>query len=235
MVSLDCNVCRFKLQCLYSKITSQITRVRWNELKRTRIYQKNESIFNEGEIPNSFFCVCKGRVKITKSSSSGDSIIIGIRNPGMMFGYACLCRDSSYITSSKAMNESLISVFHKDVWTDLLKSDFEFSIELMRLFCAEIGNLQTRLATMAYQSAEEKIASVLLNHISFTTQSTPTPTVYNIKRNEIAELCGLRVETVVRTLQKLERKKIIKRESHAIKILQIKQLIELKGENSNSY
>ncbi len=233
MVSLDCNACKFKLQCLYSKITSQITRVRWNELKRTRIYKKNEAIFNEGETPNSFFCVCKGRVKVTKTSDNGESIILGIRNPGMMFGYACLCKATNYTVSAKAMGESLISVFHKDVWVDLLKSDFEFCLELMRLFCAEIGNLQTRLATMAYKSAEEKIASVLLNHISFTTQSTPTPTVYNLKRNEIAELCGLRVETVVRTLQKLERKKIIKRESHAIKILQIKQLIELRGENGN--
>jgi DNA-binding MarR family transcriptional regulator len=81
---------------------------------------------------------------------------------------------------------------------------------------------------MLYKNARERIVNVLLNHISFTTQASKIPTVYNLKRNEIAELCGLRVETVVRMLRKLEKKKIIKRERNAIKIIDMKSMLNLK-------
>jgi CRP-like cAMP-binding protein len=82
---------------------------------------------------------------------------------------------------------------------------------------------------MAWQNAEEKVINVIINHISFVTQNDPNPIV-SIKRSEIAEICGLRVETVVRTLQKLEDKKIIKRDGQKIKILSLSKLLEI---NSN--
>ena len=227
MQSLDCNLCKFKNQCLYSKLTSQLIRARWNKLKIIKNYKNGETIFDEGDTPNSLFCVCKGRVKITKTSDNGENAIISIRKPGMMFGYSSMCQGANY-TASIAMGDVYISSFNKNTWLEFLRLDFDFSIEIMKSFCTEIEDLQTRIALMLYKNARERIVNVLLNHISFTTQASKIPTVYNLKRNEIAELCGLRVETVVRMLRKLEKKKIIKRERNAIKIIDMKSMLNLK-------
>ncbi len=224
MVSLDCNICNHKNNCLYSKINSHITRARWNELKKTFIYKKNDYVFKEGETPQYFFCVCKGKIKIEKNTLNGNEAIISIRAPGMMFGYACLCKNKKYELSAISMGESFVSGFHKDLWIEILKSDFEFCIEIMRQFCIEIGNLQEKIASTLYQTAEEKISSVLLNHISFPTHTEQIPVVYNLKRNDIAKLCGLRIETVVRILKKLEKDKIIKRDKSYIRVLNIDKL-----------
>ncbi|MEF3280003.1 MAG: Crp/Fnr family transcriptional regulator [Elusimicrobiota bacterium] len=233
MLSLDCNNCKFSSNCLYSKIKLEQVRQKWNKYKRTCSYRNGDIIYNEGDVPTAIYNVCKGRVKISRSSASGENIIIWIKNPGSMFGYYSLCRNELHKSSSKSMGDTIISTFPKDFFVDLLKSDFEFTLEIIKGFCSDILYLQTRLSNMAYKTAEEKIASVLINHISFSTKNTKTPYVYNLKRTEISEIAGLRIETVVRTLQKFEKRKIIKREQNSIKILSIDDLLKISNTNNN--
>jgi len=229
IVFLDCSKCNSRELCFYSKIKSPITRARWNHSKNTRTFRKEEIIFLEGDIPHNFYVVCDGRVSISKTLSNGKKTILSIRTPGHMFGYACICRGTRYIITAKSITDTKVSCFPKEKLIEMFRADFNFCLEIIKLLCVEIGNLQTRLCMMAWQNAEEKVINVIINHISFVTQNDPNP-ILSIKRSEIAEICGLRVETVVRTLQKLEDKKIIKRDGQKIKILSLNKLIEI---NSN--
>ncbi|MCX7905880.1 MAG: Crp/Fnr family transcriptional regulator [Elusimicrobiales bacterium] len=229
MLLVDCLSCRSKECCIFSKIKNELTKKNWNELKKICFHKKGDIIFQEGEIPKSFFIVCNGKVKIYKTSSKGNQMIISIRTPGSIFGYACLCRDDIYTATAKVSENSTIAIFPKEFWIDLLKSDFDFSLEIMKLMCSEIGYLQMRLAQIAYQTADEKVASVLINHIKFTTNTNKEPEISELKRSDIAEICGIRIETVVRTLQKLEEKKIIKRKGSNIKIINLQELIKING------
>lgn len=230
MLIIDCNKCKEKDYCIFSKIKSEETKKRWNESKRICFHKSGDTVFREGETPNSFYIVCSGKVKIYKSSKNGNQMIVSIRLPGNIFGYTCICRnDTVYHITAKVAENSTISLFPREIWIDLLKSDFDFSLEIMRLMCSEIGNLQMRLAQIAYQNADEKVASVLLNHIAFTTHTDKVPEIVKLKRTDIAEICGLRIETVVRTLQKFENKKIIKRTGTTIKIINLDELIKMNG------
>ncbi|MCX7641199.1 MAG: Crp/Fnr family transcriptional regulator [Elusimicrobiales bacterium] len=232
MPIVDCRRCIINDYCIFSKIKLESTKKRWNELKRICFHKKGDIIFQEGEIPKSFFILCNGKIKIYKTSSNGNQMIINIRTPGSIFGYSCLCRNDIYTTSAKVSENSTIAIFPKEFWIDLLKRDFDFSIEIMKLMCSEIGYLQMRLAQIAYQTADEKVASVLINHIRFTTNTNKEPEIYGLKRSDIAEICGLRIETVVRTLQKFEEKKVIKRIGSNIKIINLQELIKINGINN---
>lgn len=224
---LDCDKCSFRKQCIYSQIKNPKTKRIWNTNKRSCINHDGDIIFQEGDYPENFMLVCKGRVKLYKTTPSGEQVITAIKYPGNMFGYSCVCREDRFILNAKAMGEIYISFFPKKFFIEMLRNDFDFCYAIMKIFCMDIGNLQTKIASMAYQTAEEKIAGILLNHISFSTKNTPTPTIYGLKRTEIAEISGLRIETVVRTLARFEKKKIIKRERDSIKILDMDKLLEI--------
>ncbi len=232
MPIVDCKKCIKNDICIYSKIKSEKAKEMWNELKRICYHKNGDFIFQEGDNPKSFFIVCSGKVKIFKNSGNGNFMIISIKPPGSMFGYSCMCREDTYIVSAKSMENTTIATFPKDFWVNILKNDFDFSLEIMRLMCIEIGYLQTRLAHIAYHTAEEKVASVLLNHIRFTTQGEKEPEISQLKRTDIAELCGLRIETVVRTLKKFESKKIIKRSGMKINILNMAELLKFSSSDN---
>lgn len=232
MPLIDCNKCIGKKVCVYSKIKSEYAKRLWNESKRICFHKEGDIIFSIGDIPNSFFIVCSGKVKISKPSSSGNNIVIGIKTQGSIFGYSCMCREDIYNTTATSMDNSTIGIFPKKLWLDILKSDFEFSVEIMKLMCIEIGYLQSRISHIAYKTADEKIASALINHIRFTSHDEAKPEVIHLKRIDIAEMCGLRIETVVRTLQKFEKKNIIERKGVNIKIININELINISNNNN---
>ena len=83
----------------------------------------------------------------------------------------------------------------------------------------EMHSLQLKLNDTAYKPARSKVARALINAISYRSKDTSTPAIHGLKRTEIAEITGLALETVVRTLAELEKRHVIKREPKAIKIL----------------
>lgn len=220
---INCEVCSIKDICIFSKIKLENTKKLWNNTKRVCYYKNGDRIYNQGEKPQNMFILCSGKVKIYHKIN-GSQIITAIKTPGSLFEYSCICKDIIYTTTSIACENTIVSYFPINAWLEILRSDFDFSIELMKLMCSEIGHLQTRLAQIAYHDANEKIASTLITHIKFTSHTSKIPEVSGLKRTDIAEICGLRLETVVRVLKKFENKKIIKRKGNVIRILNIDAL-----------
>jgi len=98
----------------------------------------------------------------------------------------------------------------------------------------EIRIIQFKLKDAAYKPARSKVALTLINSISFRSKNTALPAIHGLKRTEIAEITGLALETVVRTLAELEKRKIIKRELKAIKILDYPMLAKISGIQAKS-
>ncbi|NLH39172.1 MAG: Crp/Fnr family transcriptional regulator [Elusimicrobia bacterium] len=227
---IDCAGCNHKGVCLYSKLTSERTRSKWNNHKKIHIKNNNDTIYTENEKPFLFHILCKGRAKIYKEAANGSKcVIIEIKKPGSMLGYA-ICKERTYNCNARSMGKSTVATFTRDLWVEIIREDFEFCKEILMILCNEITNLQKKLCNMAYKTAEEKVASILINHISFVNKKLMTPIVYNLKRSEIAELSGLRVETVVRTLQKFEKDNILKRNNNFIKIINPEMLFKIGNE-----
>jgi hypothetical protein len=53
-------------------------------------YQKNQKIFNQGDIADSVFFIQKGKVKVTVLSEHGKEAVVGIFAEGQFFGEGCL-------------------------------------------------------------------------------------------------------------------------------------------------
>jgi CRP/FNR family transcriptional regulator len=214
----DCGVCRFKAGCVYSKLDAAAQKT-WNTIKIARKFHNEENIYREGQPPLGIYTVCKGRAKIFSTDAKGQQMITWIRHPGETFGHIALFSEKDYFCDSETMGEAVISFIDKNTLEKFLSSHPETYKVLLRKIASEMRLLQLKLKDTAYKSAHSKVARALLNAITFKSRDTSHPAIYGLKRTEIAEITGLALETVVRTLAELEKRKIIKREVKSIKIL----------------
>lgn len=90
-------------------------------------YQKNQIIFEQGEIADSVFYVQKGRVKITVSSEQGKEAVVGILEPGQFFGEGCLNGHPLRIATTMAMEDCLITSITKHAMIAVLRDEPKFS------------------------------------------------------------------------------------------------------------
>ena len=53
-------------------------------------FEKNEHIFEQGDVADAVFYIQKGNVKLTVLSEHGKEAVVGLLEPGQFFGEGCL-------------------------------------------------------------------------------------------------------------------------------------------------
>lgn len=214
----DCNTCRFKASCLYTQLDPGAQKL-WAGGRLGCKFSDGEEIFAEGQHPAGLYIACKGRAKVTSSDARGQQLINGIRHPGSIFGHIAFFADKPYTSNAMAMGDTSVSFLDKKNLETLMDTWPLTCRVFLRRFANEMRGLQSKIKDTAYKPARSKVARALINAISYKSKGTTNPAIHGMKRTEIAEITGLALETVVRTLQDMEKRKIIKRELKSIKIL----------------
>ena len=222
----DCITCRFKPNCFVVRLDAETQKV-WNSLKLGRKFTDEEQIYAECQPPQGVYTVCKGRAKVFSTDAKGQQLINWIRHPGDTFGHIALFAEDQYFCNSEAMGDTILSfVDKKNLETFLDKHPQTYKI-FLRKIAKELHSLQLKLNDTAYKPARSKVARALINAISYKSKNTTNPAIHGLKRTEIAEITGLALETVVRTLAEMEKRSIIKRETKSIKILDYPTLVKI--------
>jgi CRP/FNR family transcriptional regulator len=224
----DCFSCSFKPFCFSDHLEPDAQKA-WNDIRSARRFKDDEDIYAECDKPAGIFVVCKGRAKVFTTDIKGRQLIIWIRRPGEIFGHIALFAAGDYLCNARSMGDTTLSYIDAKVLGEFLNSyPGTYSLFLNKI-ANEVRTIQLKLKDTAYKPAGSKVALALINAVSFRSGNTAAPAIYGLKRTEIAEITGLALETVVRALAELEKKKIIKRENKAIKILDYPVLSRIAG------
>lgn len=222
----DCIKCQFKQNCFVVRLDAATQKV-WSALKLGRKFTDEEEIYAECQKPLGIYTVCKGRAKLYSTDARGQQMINWIRHPGDTFGHIALFSEKEYTSDAKAMGETVISF----VDAKTLEAFMDSHPQMYRIFLRKIANemrvMQYKVNDTAYKPARSKVAKALINAVSYKSRNTANPAIHGLKRTEIAEITGLALETVVRTLADMEKRNIIKRETKAIKILDYPTLVRI--------
>jgi CRP/FNR family transcriptional regulator len=182
------------------------------ELQRlaTQVYPPpGETIFSEGDLADDVFGLSHGVVRLYKLLPDGRRQILAFALPGEFLGMQFADR---HAFSADAIGEVALCRFSRSELTKFVRSS-PGVMELMVEFAAhELEMAQNQLLLLGSGSAEEKVAMFLVNwqdrlaRFSVFSETVPLP----MRRQDIADFLGLKLETVSRTLAKLEQKNVIR-------------------------
>ncbi|MFA6433966.1 MAG: Crp/Fnr family transcriptional regulator [Elusimicrobiales bacterium] len=222
----NCFSCQFKSSCFCDHLEPAAQKV-WDTIRLAANFTAGEEIYAESQTPAGLFVVCRGRVKIFSTDARGSQMITWIRHPGEIFGHIALFSRNKYLCSGRSMGSTTLSFIETRTLNRFLNAFPGTYPALLHAVANEVRTLQLKLKETAYKPAKSKVALALINAISYKSRNTAAPAIHGLKRTEIAEITGLALETVVRTLAELEKKKLIKREIKAIKILDYATLLRM--------
>ena len=90
-------------------------------------FEKNQRVFDQGDVADSVFYLQKGRVKLTVVSEHGKEAVVGILEPGQFFGEGCLNGHPLRIATTRAMEQSVITSITKVAMIATLRAEPKFS------------------------------------------------------------------------------------------------------------
>jgi len=167
-----------------------------------RNYSKGDVILKEGSLARFYFQIVSGEVKMVNTGESGQEFIQGIFKPGNSFAEPPLFLDVHYPASAIAITDSEILILEKPALLQLLAGNFDLQMQLVRSLSERIYFKSMMAKEISLYDASHRIITLidfLKQRDGYTNELYPV----TLTRQQIADLTGLRVETVIRAVKYL--------------------------------
>ncbi|SHF34888.1 Crp/Fnr family transcriptional regulator, partial [Chryseobacterium takakiae] len=118
--------------------------------------------------------------------------------------------DEKYPVNAVAMSECTVMKVSKSDFTRMLEDHRDVSEDIHKYISYRLYEKFIMMQNLAAHSAETSIIGILQYFKNFSTDKSLYSYEIKLTRQQLASLSGLRVETVIRRLKKLEKDKLIK-------------------------
>jgi CRP/FNR family transcriptional regulator, cyclic AMP receptor protein len=180
--------------------------------------RKDQTLIDEGGPAQDFLQVEEGQIKMYIMNPDGQEFMQGIFNPGESFGEPALLGGFPYPSSAVAMVDSKVWRLPKADFIQLLKENFELHVKLDQVLCKRLQYKSMILTEVSSYDPEHRLTTIL----KYFKSKAPRPDVKSkiivpFTRQQLADMTGLRVETVIRAVKKMEKDGKLSLEGHKIK------------------
>lgn len=182
-------------------------------------YNKGDVLFIQGSKPRFYFQVQSGEIKLFNRSSEGKAFTQSILSKGRGVGEAAILGDFNYLAECTVTKPSKIWLLNKTYFLNLLKDNSEVNLEVSKVISQKLYYTSLMAYENSIESSEHRIMT-LLSYLKHTINQLKNPYEYRVdlSRKEIGELTGLRPETVIRAIKRLEKNNKLKLKNHKIYI-----------------
>lgn len=176
----------------------------------------DEIIFAENTLCNHYYQLREGTVKLNHFAENGKEFIHGFPFAGHCLGESYLFTDKKYAFNAIAISHGELIKIPKDSFLSLLESDPQLSLRISR-YTAERLHFRCVISSLMVVSCPIERLVRVLDHLKeyfgvedrFSFQVPYT-------RGQLCALVGLRIETVIRSLKKMQKMNIVKIEKTKI-------------------
>jgi CRP-like cAMP-binding protein len=153
-------------------------------------YCRDQSVFQQGEVADTIFYIQKGRIKLTVQSERGKEAIVGILEAGQFFGEGCMNGHPLRISTTTAIEDTLVTSITKKAMLAILRSEPAFSEIFVAYLLKRNGRIEEDLIDQLFNSSEKRLARLLLLLANFGKEGSPQPIEPNISQETLAEMIG---------------------------------------------
>jgi CRP-like cAMP-binding protein len=153
-------------------------------------FEKNQHVFEQGDVADTVCYIQKGSVKLTVLSEQGKEAVVGILEPGQFFGEGCLNGHPLRIATTTAMEECVITSITKEAMIAALHTEPKFSELFMAYLLTRNSRVEEDLIDQLFNSSEKRLARLLLLLAHFGKEGRPQPILVEISQETLAEMIG---------------------------------------------
>jgi CRP-like cAMP-binding protein len=154
--------------------------------KIIRNFQKNETVFVQGDAADTVYYIQRGKIKVTVISKHEKEAVVGIMGPGQFFGEGCMNGHALRISTTTAMEDCVITSITKQAMKAALHDQPAFSELFVAYLLTRNSRIEEDLIDQLFNSSERRLARMLLLLSHFGKEGTPQPITPNISQETLA-------------------------------------------------
>tara|TARA_R110002073_G_scaffold8207_1_gene45641 strand:+ start:82460 stop:83056 length:597 start_codon:yes stop_codon:yes gene_type:complete len=171
-------------------------------------YAKNDCIFLENETARYYYQIKNGAVKMNNYNDDGKEFIQGIFYKGQSFGEPPLFINVRYPANAEALSDCSLLILPKESLINLLYENPEVHLHITKALANRLYYKAIIASEISSHEPEHRVLR-FIDYLKYDVHKTEGEFAFKVEhtRQQIADLLGLRVETVIRVIKNLEKKK----------------------------
>ncbi|MDX1411035.1 MAG: Crp/Fnr family transcriptional regulator [Nitrospirales bacterium] len=194
----------------------------FEKIKWSVVYQPGQFVFYEGHAVLGLYIMCTGRAKLTRGTDRGQQRLIEIIEPGKLIEKHTFQDGAVHQSTCEVIEPSQICIVDRAQYLSLLKHNGDFAVKIIKLLSHEMGLSLNETDQFAFASARERVAGLLLELVDRYGEPVQNGVRISLqlKREELAQMAAMTVETVVRILNSFQSSQLILIKGRDITVLQ---------------
>ncbi|MCA9803162.1 MAG: Crp/Fnr family transcriptional regulator [Cyanobacteria bacterium HKST-UBA02] len=189
---------------------------------------KHHVLFSPGDPCDAIFFIEKGRVRVTRLSPEGKTVILALLGPGELIGEAAW-EYGEHDSYAETLDESRIYQIGRDAFQNFIRQNPEFGLRLIQILGGRLKQAQARIEDLVFRQVPSRVARLLLTLAENHGRVTPSGirVEFPLTHQEIADMVGSSRVTVTQILNKFRSSNWIDIESKRVTIHDQEALEEL--------
>jgi CRP-like cAMP-binding protein len=179
-------------------------------------YKKGETIYNEEDHALYYFQIVEGKVKLNSYDEDGKEFIHNILGKNQSFGDSLLFIDKYYPMNAMCLTPTEVIRLPKNNFLEMLEKYPKYSIEMNACLSQRLYFKSIMMQSISSQNPMTRLKGLLDYLRSYHDSDCEQCFHVELTRQQMANLVGLRVETVIRALKKMEKENKIRIEDRKI-------------------
>lgn len=196
---------------------------------KTIHYSQGSAIFLEGTPIFGLYCLCHGKVKLSKTEADGKEVILQIMGPNEIIAHRCFFSRKEFATSAIALEDSDVLLLEKSQFITYLNNDPELSKTLLGYLGDQLELADIRMSSLMRKKVGGRIADFFLDMLKDfgRIERGKQKLDIHLSREEIASIVGTSAETVTRFVTEYKQLGLITEKEKFFYINDVKTLEEI--------
>ena len=217
-IDLNCDSCTIRTHPLFRHLLEQeLQEIMLNKITET--YKRGAIVYQEGNRMKGFCCVQSGIIKIYQTGFDGKEQIIRFAKPGDIIGYRSVVSNEPACTTTEVIEEAVLCHIPTEILLNLVKTNGNFAVELMKLTCKELGEANSYITDIAQKTVKERLAEILIHLEGEFGEDSQGVLNISLTREELSNIVGTATESIIRLLSEFKSQAYIEINGRKIKIL----------------
>ncbi|MDB5203778.1 MAG: transcriptional regulator, Crp/Fnr family [Ferruginibacter sp.] len=165
-----------------------------------------EFVFTQGQNCQFYYQLVSGLIRWVFIGEDGRECIHSLQEPGESFGELPLFDEQPYAASAIAERNAVVIRLHKDTFKQLLMESPQLHQQFSTLFAKRLRYKFSLLQSISTHCPETMINTLLQDLKTDNRNFLTNGDQLCLTRQQIADMTGLRVETVIRTIRTMHEK-----------------------------
>jgi CRP/FNR family transcriptional regulator len=224
----NCETCGLRSKAILCDLVGEDLAA-FEKIKRSLMYKPQQTVFYEGHACLGLYLLCAGKVKLTRSSSRGQRQIVRILESGELIEKHAFRDKAVHEVTCETLEPSQICLIEKEPYMALIRRNPALALSVIQLLSSELGMHMDQLDQFTFKTARERLAGLLMELGERFGKEADNGVLVGItlKREEIAEMAGITVETAIRLLSAFRDEELVDIDGRTITLLKPDRLARI--------